>query len=131
MSKKEDLENKLSEMASDLSVWQSLMNHPGWKMYEEEMKFQREARLQVLGEPLKGFGQVFDQEFLKGEGSGIGLAMKYPELRVEILKSDVKRLETTIQLEETNASQVATDVSRGRVDNERDWHGGDDGTDAG
>jgi hypothetical protein len=125
MSKKiDELEGKLSQHASILSTWKSLVNHAGWKMYEAILKDQRDTRLLVLGEPTPNFGAVLPQEFMKGEGSGLGLALTLPRLQIEILESDTKRLETEVQLEKHNESAKEKAVlAGGRVDSV-DWHGG-------
>lgn len=124
MKKLEQLEGELSQKASLKATWKSFLEHPGWALLEAGLKEQRAGRLLVLAEPCTTFGSVLPQEFMKGEGSGLGLAMNFPRLQIELLESEVKRLETTIELEEANESaEKASVLSRGRVESS-DWHGG-------
>lgn len=131
MKKSEELEGRLSQRAGVLSTWQSLLEHPGWKLFEKAMAEQRNARLLVLSEPCSGFSALLPQEFMKGESAGLGLAANWAQLQVEMLKSEVNRLEMQVQLEEHNEAQARSDVPRGRVDS-GDWFGGNEhaGSDA-
>lgn len=126
MNKRDELEARLSQQASLLATWKSLLEHPGWPMLEEILEEQRMARLFILQEPLESFAQASKQEFMKGEAAGIGLSSKIPQTQIELLELETKRLRTAVELEESDESaKVEADVSRrSRVDNERDWHGG-------
>lgn len=127
MSRIEQLEGELRAKQEELSILHSFTEHAGAKLLEAYAKEQRNARLLLLAEPSNGFGSILQTEFMKGEASGIGLVMKFAEIRVEILRSEVKILETGVQLEKEHEIATATSVGRrSRVDNDDDWRGGDE-----
>jgi hypothetical protein len=124
VNKKDELEGRLSQLASHLTTWRSFVEHPGWKLFEQIAKEQRFGRLLVLAEPCEGMGVVLKQEFMKGEASGIYLMMKMPENQLEMLKIEMAALETAVQLEETHERQMEVSASEpGRVDDVNWWGG--------
>jgi hypothetical protein len=127
MSRRDELEGKLSQAASKLSAYRSLMEHVGWKMLVKDLEMQRTGRLLILAEPCSGMGVILQQEFMKGEAAGIYLALNFPETQMEVLKLEMASLETAAELEaesERQRNEVAPG-SGSRVDSSN-WWGGDE-----
>lgn len=128
MSKKDDLEGELSEKASLLASWKSLIASPAWKLYESAALTQRQTRLLMLADQVTTMGGIFAEQFIKGEASGLGLAAKFPQIQIDMLEMEVKRLRMAVDLEEAHEKQVAVRAEcAGRVDNGSDWYGGSSG----
>ena len=122
MKTEQQLQAELSQKGSELATWKSLIEHPGWAWYKKVMEQQRLSRLFLVSEtPLKTFGEALGQEFMKGEGAGIGLSLTLPYTQVELLQLDVNRLSTSIELEKSNVPETTDTASVGgsRVDDSR------------
>lgn len=120
---KTDVSAELSKKANELSAWKSLIESPAWEWYKKTMEMQRTARLFMVGEtPLKALGDCLGQEFMKGEGAGIGLSLMLPYTQIEILTMDVARLSIEVEQEKENVQEDGNSAeSRSRVD-DKSWH---------
>lgn len=129
----DDLKSELSVKGNELATWRSLVENAGWALFKATMEQQRKARLFMVGEtPLRSFGETLGQEFMKGEGAGIGLSLMLPLTQIELLTLDVERLSTAIEMEASNATKTeGIDGSGGNSDfssrvDDNDFSGGDD-----
>lgn len=111
--KEEALERGISEAASELSIWRSLQEHPGWVLLEKYMTSEKTLRaFAVLNNPIHQAGQVYAQEFMKGEASGLGLIQNFPATQVEVLKIEISKLEVMVEREH-DATKAETSVDDG------------------
>lgn len=117
MSEKLDaLEAGLSENGSELAVWRSLMEHPGWALMEKRLDTERKMRaLAVSAQSVRSVGEVFAQEYMKGEASGLGLALSMPQTEVEQLELEARKLEVLIEGERNALKAEARADERSRV----------------
>lgn len=112
------LKAELSAKGSELASWRQLVESPAWAWFKKTMEQQRTSRLFLVAEtPLESFGGALGQEFMKGEGAGIGLTLMFPYTQIELLTLDTKRLSTEIEMEsdhvqKTSAVAGAGDPSR-------------------
>ena len=121
MKTEQELQAELSQKGNELATWKSLVEHPAWAWYRKVMEQQRLSRLFLVSEtPLKTFGEALGQEFMKGEGAGIGLTLTLPYTQIELLALDVQRLSTSIEMEKSYVSKTAEPaVSGSRIDDPR------------
>ena len=117
MSKIENISGKLSASANEVAVWRGLIESPAWKTYKDVIEQQVRLRhATICLTPLESFGKSLEQEFMKGEAAGLGLALALPETQYEMAKLDVAKL--TVELEKENDSEKARNADGGsRVDN--------------
>ena len=117
----QELKAALSMKGSELASWKSLVESPAWAWFKKTMEQQRNARLFLVGEtPLKAFGEALGQEFMKGEGAGIGLSLMFPYTQIELLTLDINRLSTEIELESIYVQQTTDSAEPGsRVDDQQ------------
>jgi len=109
------LEEGISEAASELHIWRSLMEHPGWVLMEKELKVEETMRaLVVTRKRLGSIGEVFSQEYMKGEANGLGFALSFPSAKLEELQSEVKKLNFMLERAKDVQKTAAPDES-GRV----------------
>lgn len=119
----EKLEGEISSGASDLHMWKSLVEHPGWKMFAEMLKEQKQVREgEVLLKPLTSSAGIYGQEFMKGEVSGLALALISPYAQIEVLEGQLKLAREKLEVERVQEAVRAERGSGSRVDDER-WHG--------
>lgn len=118
MSDRDDrdaLEMQLSEAASRMSLWRSLMESPAWKEFvrlqTEQMRIRQAV---VLTTPLNPDSNIYAQEFLKGEFSGVQSALEFPQNQFEAAKRDVSML--NVQLENYDDAEAAREPPKSRVD---------------
>jgi hypothetical protein len=118
MSKSDDIAAKLSQAASDLALWRGLLEHPGWKAYEkiidEQMKLRQST---VCLTPLASFGKSLEQEFMKGEAAGLGLAIVVPKTQAEMAKMEVEILNVELDQEKEHETDRRPDGGS-RVDDD-------------
>lgn len=114
----QEIQANISQKGSELASWRALIESPGWLQYKKFMELQRTTRLFVVAEtPLNNFGETLKQEFMKGEGAGIGLSLMFPYTQVELLALDVERLSTQLELEKDNVQKSGEIANAGsRVD---------------
>ena len=114
MSEKiESLEGSLSEAASEVHLWKSFMEHPAWPRFTQMLEQQRKSRLLVLEAPLGSMSKIMEQEFMKGEGSGLGLASVLPQAQLEMAELEHKRLVAQLELEkDDDLAKISTTKSR-------------------
>ena len=120
MNTKDELEEQRSEVASDLSVWRSFIEHAGWKMLQEAQQEQMEVRKSVvMSTCLNPDSNVYAQEFIKGQFSGIEQLLRYPEDKIE----EAKRLLTVldVKLENHYETEAARKPAESRVDTDEHW----------
>lgn len=119
---KGELEEQRSEAASDISIWRSFLKHAGWKMLVTAQQEQMEVRKSVvMGTCLNPDSNVYAQEFLKGEFSGISQLLRYPEDQIEEAKRLLAILD--VKLENRYEDEVAARPAKSRVDTD-DHFGG-------
>ena len=115
--KKLKLEGELSSTAGRLSLWKSLVEHPGWKEYHKMLESQRNERIgPVLIKPLMSMDEIPQQEFMKGEISGITVAQLSPFAQIEALESEVRLLTANLENENEYIAEGNAVESAGRVD---------------
>ena len=117
MSEKLDaLEAGLSENGSDVATWRSLMEHPGWALMEKRLDHDRRMRaLAITANSVRSVGEVFAQEFLKGEASGLGHALSMPQTELEQLELEAKKLAVLIEGERDAIKSKERADERSRV----------------
>lgn len=78
------------DMQEALAQMQGLLKLPGWKLIlglaEEQLTGRIDA---VILNPVSGVDGTLNQEYLKGEISGIKLFCKMPEILIEQYRSDI------------------------------------------
>jgi hypothetical protein len=105
-------------------MWRSLLEHPGWQRLEKWLQDEKTLRaFAVLNNPIHQMGQVFSQEFLKGEGSGLSLVQGFPATQVEALTSEIQKLQILVERESDAAQDAATADAGSRVESS-DFHSG-------
>ena len=83
---------------SDLS---NLVKSRGWARLVERLEGQCKTReINVVHTPCKNMEAVFEQEYQKGELSGMYLAVKLPLVLIETYKEDIKIREAKLPLED-------------------------------
>ena len=114
----------LSDKASQVRSLKDLLDHPAWRVYRAALMEQEVGRRgTILLQPLKALDEALAQEFMKGEVSGLNIALITPGVIIEQLEADIRVL--NIQLEQKNEDDVVEAVqqpaggSRSRVDDER------------
>ena len=117
MSKRDEISGRLSETASDVASWRGLLDHPGWKRYKDIIEQQVRLRhATICLTPLESFGKSLEQEFMKGEAAGLGLALALPETQHEMARLDLERLTVALEKETDNEKARKSDGGS-RVDN--------------
>jgi len=115
MSKRDEISGRLSEAASTVATWRGLMDTPAWKNYraiiEEQVRL-RHATICLT--PLSSFGKSLEQEFMKGEAAGLGLALALPETQYEMASLDLERLTVELEKEMDNETSGKS-AERSRV----------------
>lgn len=126
MSEKIDqLEGRLSEKGSLLAVYRSFTEHPAWAMYTRLLEDQMNTRKgEILLKPLKSTEQVYEQEYMKGEISGLTLAQVSIFAIMEGLDQEVKA--TRVQLEREHEAENRISADGGSRVDSKQWHGGSD-----
>lgn len=107
----------MSDKVADKRALEEMVQGPGWKLLMQTMKDQRDLRLgEYAFKPLDSADKIYAQEFIKGEVSGLALAMVTPEAMIQVLSQQISldnaQRENREQLEE----QKAADARRSRVD---------------
>lgn len=105
----DEIQARISKLGGQLAALRSLEEHPGWKVRMELLQHQVTARQVNVNQPLAGFSQVLVQEFLKGEISGLNLALHLNAVEMEEMKREIDRL--NIQLERERETQAAAQAS--------------------
>lgn len=126
MSEKTDLlEGRLSEKGSMLAVYRSFTEHPAWHMYARLLNDQMNTRKgEILLKPIKSTEQIYEQEYMKGEISGLTLAQVSIFAIIEGLEQEVKVTREQLESEHEAEKRVSSDGGS-RVDS-NEWHGGSD-----
>lgn len=111
------LEGQHSSQSSELSEWQSFLNHSCWGRFSKILEEQANTRAgEILLKPLESMDKAGAQEFMKGEVAGLKLALTTPLSIVEQLKHDLRVTNAKLE-KEHELSQVGTDDAGGsRVD---------------
>lgn len=110
------LEAGLSENGGDIATWRSFMEHPGWALMEKRLDHDRKMRaLAITANSVRSVGEVFAQEFLKGEASGLGHALSMPQTELEQLELEAKKLAVLIEGERDAVKMEARAGERSRV----------------
>jgi len=116
-----ELDGAYSDAASLVATWRSLLDHPGWKMYEKFLLEQRQNRIATVALiPLESSAKIFAQEFMKGEAAGLGLAQITPYAQLEQAEADVKVLSVKLDREKEHVEEDAKARGASRVD-DRDF----------
>lgn len=116
MSQRSDaLEEQLSEAQSRVSIWKTLLDHLGWKTLLEELGQENYTRQTVVcSTPLNPDSNIYAQEFIKGQFSGVEHTLQYPVEQLEAAKREVALL--TKQLENENEIEARIPAYESRVD---------------
>lgn len=113
------LEAGIAEAAGELATWRSFMEHPGWKKLERWAQEEKSLRaFTILNSPIQQLGQVYSQEFMKGEGSGFGLILAFPATQAESLKIEIQKLEVMRERAQDAVQQTAPAAARSRVESD-------------
>ena len=87
----EEMEEGLEEARRALHDLRGLLNHPGWDRLGEILEAQAFNRTQqVIKVPLETMDGTLEQEFMKGEISGLELFRLLPSTVIEQLELTVK-----------------------------------------
>lgn len=98
MSERDELNDRALEIGEELSTWASLMKHPGWHKLLEFAFAQQDNRVKhTMLNPCLALDDALPQEFMKGEFSGIGLVLKFPEVEKERLQAEAERIERELE----------------------------------
>jgi hypothetical protein len=116
----EQIEAELSDLGSSISMWKSLMEHPGWVALMKLANAQMSARTQLCMNPLTGINAALPAEHMKGEVSGINLFCGMPAQGIELAESDRTRLNVQLEQEKDRVAETSkTDEPRSRVEDEQ------------
>lgn len=127
MSERTDkLAGDISQKASQLAILRGLIQHSGWKVFEEIMEQQKNLRKgEILLKPLQSTEAVYAQEFMKGEIQGLTLAQISIFAQMEVLAAEVQVASANLEKENEREKSMVTDATSGsRVDGSS--FGGDD-----
>lgn len=123
MSKRDDIQARISSVGSQKSVWTSLLEHPGWKLFIKTVLEQKQSRQgEVFLRPLKDMDEVPAQEFMKGEISGLALVEVLAQTQIEMLNLELKTLNLQLETEDVREKAASKPDAGSRVDSD-DWHG--------
>ena len=103
--RKEGLEAKSSELASEISVLRSFIDHAGWRMFQPMLKVQADTRLDP--QPLERMDQVLEQEFKKGEAAAFRLIARMPDVMLEQAQQQLEKLQKEIEDEAIYEQRLA------------------------
>jgi hypothetical protein len=108
---------ELKEAHEQKPLLESLLSHPGWDILSAIAKAQIEARMRkVMGGPVGKNGvSINEQEWLKGEASGMRLLLGLPNLIIE---------QATLTIQE-NTDDAPLDDTRTGNSPDTDGSGGD------
>jgi hypothetical protein len=110
------LETQLSEQSSEVSLWRSFIEHPGWaklrELVEQDMRIRMEV---VVSTPLNLDSNIYAQEFFKGEFKGAAEVLGRPEALLEQAKREVEILSQHLENEHETEKRIS-DAERSRVD---------------
>lgn len=107
--KREDLEGKLSEAATEAHEWKTLMESPGWARLQDFLQSQMNLRQQaVCRTPINMEFSAFAQEFYKGEFNGIELALLTPQTQFDEAEIRRKALVVELEIEDETEADMAT-----------------------
>ena len=70
------------------------MRSPAWVALVEVIRAQVEGRLKNMRNPLRSADGVYEQEFQKGEVLGMETVLSFPDLLMEVAKSDIEQKES-------------------------------------
>ena len=88
------MSEQLSNMKDQAKILSTFLDSPVWKMLDALYAEQVHLRQQnVLLTPLRSADSIYEQEFQKGEATGIELARNLPTNVLESLIVDIKREE--------------------------------------
>jgi hypothetical protein len=120
MKTAEQIEEELSEIGSSISMWKSLMEHPGWIALMKLANAQTIARSQLCMQPLNGINSALPAEFMKGEVAGINLFCGMPAQGIELAESDRTRLNVQLEQEKDRVAETSKSTEpRSRVEDEQ------------
>jgi len=112
MKKKDEIEAEISSNVEEHALWRSLLEHPSWKKFEEIVMEQvRLRQATVCLTPLPTFGKSLEQEFMKGEAAGLGLALALVHTQYEITKLEKEKL--AVELDKEMEYEKARTAPRG------------------
>lgn len=78
----------------DMREWQALVESRAWKrlvaLAEEQCKLRTDS---IVLSPLSDASGVYEQEFKKGEVSGIALFVEIPRTSIEMCRTELARLD--------------------------------------
>lgn len=112
---RDSLENQLSQAASEMDLWRSLQKHPGWELFKGRLLQHMQIRSTVvMTTPLNVDSNVYAQEFLKGEFSGLQTAIDFPQSQFDERKREATLLRA--QLENYDDAEIAARPAKSRVD---------------
>lgn len=86
----EQVRAEMEELRKIQQEFQELLKHPGWVRLASYAEEQVRGRTFSFSAPAKGIDGAFEQEYMKGEASGIALFMNFPEI---ITKDFAEQLE--------------------------------------
>ena len=105
-AKLDSLEGERSQKASLLSELSSLVEHSGWKVFAQTLESQKTGRIgEILLRPLKSADEIYAQEFVKGEVSGLTLAQVSVFSMIESLKAEIRVLDQKVEVESEYSSE--------------------------
>lgn len=100
-SEMEQLEEQHSAVCSELSIWSSLQSHSGWEKLEKIAQGQINERMRVcFRTPVPSIDKVTEQEFMKGEGNGMEILLRLPQIEIDRLQAEKERLEKELEDEQ-------------------------------
>lgn len=85
-----ELEAQLAEQRATLRSFRKLVASPEWGELVKIMENQQRVREFLLRQPLAGMDKVFEQEFQKGEASGIGLVLAMPQQVIDTAEAELQ-----------------------------------------
>lgn len=114
MSEKlDELQNQLTEAATEEREWKELLDSAAWQRYATFLTNQRNMRKEVvLMTPISAENTAFAQEFYKGEAMGLSLALSFPQTQLELAEMKRRTLTKETELEHESEAEERTDVSR-------------------
>jgi hypothetical protein len=118
--RKNELEDQLSETASELSTWRSFIEHAGWARLCKVLENQAAAALEP--HPLEKMDQILEQEFKKGSAFAFRLIRQLPDIEIQNQQNSLERLQKEIEYETENGGVDSS--SGGRTDRRSNGRGG-------
>lgn len=123
MSRRNELEGRLSTVGATVRIWEELVEGGPWAFYRKLLDSVRKTKAEeVVSTQVMRLDEALPQEFAKGFAAGLLFAIKIPEIELEQKKAELETLRVSLEREGDYESENRTTDERSRVD-DSDFHG--------